>query len=408
MSNRSFLNFFKFLKKVICLLILATLLTTINACDIDYSEIENRLPGIIDEIGKKLPGVIDDIEKPDEPIPPEHIVSVLKAPWEGEATITQGNFASRDPKNEDGNSINSHFPEVSYKYGIDISRKVYDDTNFIVLAVADGTVVELENTKMDTYKTGWGNYILIRHNQTLYSLYAHLKEQSVFVKKGQKVKTGTVLGYAGNTGNSRGTHLHFQVMNQFDKVSCPITNFEIDNSGRVEIVNNTKDGEDFVKDGGYFKNSVIENSVLKSTNEGLPIEFDVNFSLVDNISGLKQYIQINYDCIVSAKYYENNNDFDVQDFIVTFTGSRPNDSYFFQVAQESLVDEDPDYLSKYLDVVADNLYLSKDKPKKGYLKIVYSSFRNQEEITVIIHDSTIVTCQNKRNSTFPVQVIPVD
>lgn len=55
----------------------------------------------------------------------------------------------------------------------------------------------------------YGNAIVIKHGSKLYSQYAHLSR--VDVKVGQKVKTGQRIGLSGNTGNSSGPHLHFEI-----------------------------------------------------------------------------------------------------------------------------------------------------------------------------------------------------
>jgi len=55
----------------------------------------------------------------------------------------------------------------------------------------------------------YGKWVLIRHNNGLTTLYAHLS--SVNVSTGQAVSTGDIVGYSGNTGYSLGPHLHFTV-----------------------------------------------------------------------------------------------------------------------------------------------------------------------------------------------------
>lgn len=76
-----------------------------------------------------------------------------------------------------------------------------------VYAVADGTVVISENLGNRSY----GNYILINHNNGLFTLYAHGQDGSRMVSAGQKVKQGQQIMRVGNTGNSSGPHLHFEV-----------------------------------------------------------------------------------------------------------------------------------------------------------------------------------------------------
>ena len=55
---------------------------------------------------------------------------------------------------------------------------------------------------------GYGQVIVIRHNNGLETVYGHLSRQ--FAKVGQYVKAGEVIGLGGNTGHSTGPHLHFE------------------------------------------------------------------------------------------------------------------------------------------------------------------------------------------------------
>lgn len=75
-----------------------------------------------------------------------------------------------------------------------------------VYAVADGEVVLTA-----ALTTSYGNYILIAHDNGLYTLYAHGQAGSIAVSKGQRVKQGQQIMRVGNTGNSFGAHLHFEV-----------------------------------------------------------------------------------------------------------------------------------------------------------------------------------------------------
>lgn len=57
-------------------------------------------------------------------------------------------------------------------------------------------------------RRGYGHYIVIRHDNGLETIYAHLSKS--LVKENQEVKTGEVIGLGGNTGRSTGSHLHFE------------------------------------------------------------------------------------------------------------------------------------------------------------------------------------------------------
>lgn len=55
---------------------------------------------------------------------------------------------------------------------------------------------------------GYGNFIVIRHNNGLETIYGHLSKQ--LVEENQDVEVGEVIGLGGNTGRSTGSHLHFE------------------------------------------------------------------------------------------------------------------------------------------------------------------------------------------------------
>ena len=84
-----------------------------------------------------------------------------------------------------------------------------------VVAAADGQVIEANN--YDSWGYSWGYYVLIYHNGTYSTRYAHLS--SVAVSTGQYVTAGTVIGYEGDTGNVTGPHLHFEVYENGTRVN---------------------------------------------------------------------------------------------------------------------------------------------------------------------------------------------
>ncbi|MCJ8007322.1 peptidoglycan DD-metalloendopeptidase family protein [Lederbergia wuyishanensis] len=84
--------------------------------------------------------------------------------------------------------------------GIDIARP----SNYTIKAADNGVVVEA-----GWNNGGYGNKIVIDHQNGYRTVYAHLSKISVSV--GQKVEKGSAIGIMGSTGNSTGTHLHFEV-----------------------------------------------------------------------------------------------------------------------------------------------------------------------------------------------------
>ncbi|MGV2940374.1 murein hydrolase activator EnvC [Mesobacillus sp. LC4] len=87
--------------------------------------------------------------------------------------------------------------------GIDIADESVETE---VVAAASGTVIR------SYYSVTYGNCVLITHkinDRTFTTLYAHLEKSTVTT--GQSIKKGELLGYMGNTGDSRGKHLHFEI-----------------------------------------------------------------------------------------------------------------------------------------------------------------------------------------------------
>ena len=76
-----------------------------------------------------------------------------------------------------------------------------------IYAAAGGTVII--SRANGGWNGGFGNYVVITHNNGSQTLYAHMK--STIVSAGQSVSSGQTIGYVGSTGRSTGPHLHFEV-----------------------------------------------------------------------------------------------------------------------------------------------------------------------------------------------------
>ncbi len=99
--------------------------------------------------------------------------------------------------------------------GVDIVRYAGYNTTATITAIAGGTVTAVKNTVTGTdHKSNpEGNYVCIDHGGGMASKYFHLKYGSIpaAIRKGAAVEAGDVLGFMGNTGDSYGAHLHFQL-----------------------------------------------------------------------------------------------------------------------------------------------------------------------------------------------------
>lgn len=98
--------------------------------------------------------------------------------------------------------ISQHYGNNGHR-GIDIAGPY----GTAIVAAEEGEVITANN--YDSWGDSWGFYVLIYHNSTYTTRYAHLS--SLAVSNGQYVSKGQVIGYEGSTGNSTGPHLHFEV-----------------------------------------------------------------------------------------------------------------------------------------------------------------------------------------------------
>ena len=109
------------------------------------------------------------------------------------------------------NINNKNYPSYEGHTGVDINKGVVEGQSQIV-AVANGKVIQsiaLRNSS-GGYKS-YGEFIIIDHQNGLCTAYAHMYPNSRKVAVGDTVQQGQIIGILGNTGNSTGRHLHFEV-----------------------------------------------------------------------------------------------------------------------------------------------------------------------------------------------------
>ena len=108
--------------------------------------------------------------------------------------------------------VNGGFLNSSFGYRqdpIDDIRRFHQGQDITVptgtpiFAPADGVV------KRAYYIGGFGNHIKLKHSSGYSTTYAHLSK--IFVRHGQKIKRGDIIGETGNTGRSTAPHLHYEV-----------------------------------------------------------------------------------------------------------------------------------------------------------------------------------------------------
>ena len=88
-----------------------------------------------------------------------------------------------------------------------------DITNYAnIICFFKGEVTEVRNNiKGFSTQYSAGNYVVLKHDNNIYTKYCHMKYNSIKVKVGDILEVGSFIGERGATGNATGPHLHFSV-----------------------------------------------------------------------------------------------------------------------------------------------------------------------------------------------------
>ena len=172
-------------------------------------------------------GLFDQRDEP-EPAPTEYLDYVTQAelhlPFEGEWLVFWGGRTVKQ---------NIHARQQQQRFAYDFARAVdgrmhqgdgtrrehYYCWGTPILAPADATVItavgdqpDQDIGSMDKANLA-GNFVVLDLGHHEYAVMGHLRQNSLRVKVGQRVKAGEQLGECGNSGNTSQPHLHFHVQN---------------------------------------------------------------------------------------------------------------------------------------------------------------------------------------------------
>ena len=105
------------------------------------------------------------------------------------------------------------------KHPIDGFNKMHRGTDF---AAPLGTPIMASGNGV-VKKAGWcgggGNCVVIKHNSTYQTVYAHMSKFANGIRSGARVKQGQTIGFVGSTGKSTGPHLHYEVIVNGKKIN---------------------------------------------------------------------------------------------------------------------------------------------------------------------------------------------
>jgi urea transporter/murein DD-endopeptidase MepM/ murein hydrolase activator NlpD len=165
--------------------------------------------------------------------------TIIHLPFFGEWTVSQGHEGALTHKN-DWRFAWDFVVKDEHKKTFKLPGKTVADFycyGLPVLAPADGQVVTVEDGIEDNdignvnLAQNWGNTVVIRHSEYLFSKLSHLKKSSFKVKEGDLVKKGELLALCGNSGRSPEPHIHFQLQSS-SRIGAPTINYPISYYGR--------------------------------------------------------------------------------------------------------------------------------------------------------------------------------
>jgi murein DD-endopeptidase MepM/ murein hydrolase activator NlpD len=137
------------------------------------------------------------------------------------------------------------------KHPIDGFNKMHRGTDF---AASTGTPIMASGDGI-IKKAGWcgggGNCVVIRHNSTYKTVYAHMSKFASGIRNGVRVKQSQIIGFVGSTGKSTGPHLHYEVIVNGKKINSQKLKLP---SGKILKDENRK----------LFETKKIKLNVLKS------------------------------------------------------------------------------------------------------------------------------------------------
>lgn len=197
----------------------------------------------------------------------------LQLPFWGEWTITQGYDGEHTHKGDWGKAFDFEIHDENNKSHTSngLLCENYYCYNKPVLAPADGFVEEIfdhiddnEIGKVNTFNN-WGNTIIIRHLNGLYTQLSHLKKGTFKVAKGDFVKQGDILAHCGNSGRSPIPHLHYQVQ-EFPVLGAKTIEYPF----AYYFINESK--------GNKLKlfGKPDENSIVSGINDSIPLKSAFN------------------------------------------------------------------------------------------------------------------------------------
>lgn len=266
----------------------------------------------------------------------------INLPFMGEWIITQGH---------EGEHTHKEAWKHAWDFEIaDDNGKTYDSKGNVlsdyycfnkpVIAPYDGWIEEITDNVEDNephrfdLQNNWGNTIVMRHADGLYSKLSHLRKGSIKIEKGAFVKKGDLLALCGNSGRSPQPHVHFQLQTTpyigSHTLDYPIGRYILHQKDGYELVNWGK------PETGQKISNIELNACLKAAFHFIPgqqLSFTVTETNKDPYEiqwyvgiDLYNYTYLHCTATGSKAYFRNDHDLH---FFTWFQGDRNSLLYDF-------------------------------------------------------------------------------
>jgi murein DD-endopeptidase MepM/ murein hydrolase activator NlpD len=120
-----------------------------------------------------------------------------------------------------------------FRYSVDFSMPI----GTAVTVARTGRVVHVEQRYADDDRTsGHENVVIVLHEDSSHSRYAHLTRNGALVETGREVSAGDVVGLSGNSGSTGAPHLHFDVVSDAGQRDVPTMPFAFRNISPPAVI----------------------------------------------------------------------------------------------------------------------------------------------------------------------------
>ncbi|MBB3056733.1 urea transporter [Mucilaginibacter gotjawali] len=266
-------------------------------------------------------------------------------PFMGSWTVSQGYNGDITHKGEWGKALDFVIEDddkKTYSHPGNLPEHFYC-FNKPVLACGDGVVANVVDHVEDNAigeankKENWGNTVVIKHLNGLYSKVSHLKKGSIKVKVGDVVKTGDLIGRCGSSGRSPEPHLHFQVQAtayiDAKTLAYPFA-FYMTGEAKKPLINSYKIPEE----GQILTPPAIHKTIRKA------LDFQPGYTAVLSANTMHESIEVFTDesgqCYLYSKetgaaaYFINNG---TQFYFTSFYGDTNSLLYYFHLAAYKVI-----------------------------------------------------------------------